>query len=192
MAATALYLGSDTGTQGDWRGNPNPANNTTAKWGTEGILIVDANGTDQVLSLPSHITMTENGSPAKYTWSTSSTVSRGVRQYDSSSYIAACWYKSGTFGFELPITDGRSHILRVCCLDYDPASRDQTLRIRDGVGGTVLDTQANISGITSSKWFNWLVTGNVFLEVIFNANSNAVVSAILFDCPVAKSSGFFA
>ena len=78
--ATAEYLGIDTTTGGDWRGIPQPAVNTTAKWGTEGIIRVDPNGSYNQSILPSHISNSITGGPAEYTWNPSSSgPTRGIQ-----------------------------------------------------------------------------------------------------------------
>lgn len=194
--ATATYLGVDTTQKGDWRGATQPAVNTTALWGSEGILIVDANGTYTIASLPSHISMSETGGPAQYTWNPSSpNNTRGIQAYNfNSTYFAGTWYKDGTFGFLLTISDGRSHIVRAGILDYDPISRWEQVGIRDGAGGTLLASdEASGSEIQDQPgWFSFLVTGTVELEIKQLAgHGNAVISAILIDCPIAKTGSFF-
>lgn len=193
--ATATFLGVDTTTKGDWRGASQPAVNTTSKWGTEGILLVDANGTYTTSILPSHITMSETGSPAQYTWNPSAPSNlKGIQAYNfNSTYFAATWYKDGTFGFLLTITDGRTHTIRAGILDYDPISRWERVGIRDGAGGTLLvSDEASGSEIDAQPgWFAFEVTGTVELEIHQLAgHGNAVISAILIDCPIARTGHF--
>ena len=66
--------------------------------------------------------------------------------------------------------------------------------MRDGDGGTLLASE-EVSGseiIDTPGWCAFLVTGTVELEIHQLAgHSNAVISAILIDCPIARTGGFF-
>ena len=105
----------------------------------------------------------------------------------STDRIAATWYSYTNYSIDLNFTDGLSHQFALYNLDWDPASRAQTLTIKDASTNAVLDTR-NISSFQNGLYVVWNVSGHVVLQITCTGGINAVVSGLFFD-PVAGGGG---
>ncbi|HYF48717.1 MAG TPA: PKD domain-containing protein [Planctomycetota bacterium] len=173
--AQATYVTTDTTTQGSWKNS----------YGKDGYSIANLGQ-----SLPAYAQLSVTGS-ALYTWAASTTDVRAVQKPAATDRIAACWYSSGSFDFNLNLTDGQFHKISVYSLDWDSyGPRNQRLQVVDAGTGTVLDTR-DVSAFSAGKHVVWNIKGNVVIRVTnLAAGSNAVVSGIFFgDANVAVGTG---
>jgi len=162
-AQSAQLLGTDSTTQGNWQG----------KYGADGYSII---GVKQ--SLPTYSTAIATGSA--WTWAASSSDARALQ--NGASRIAACWYDSASFYFDVNLTDGASHQVSLYLLDWDGAgARKETVQITT-TAGAVLASQP-VAAFNNGVWLRFSVSGHVRLTVTNNGGVNAVASGIFFDSP---------
>ena len=164
-APTAVFSGSDTTTQGSWKGI----------YGGDGYAI--ANDSQ---SVPSYATFTPQNQ-LNYTWASPSTDPRALQSGVSSGRIAATWYNAPTFNFDVNLTDGNPHQVALYALDWDNygGGRAETIQIADANTGTVLDTR-NIASFTNGIYLLWSLKGHVKINVLLSGGGNAVVSGIFW------------
>ncbi len=159
---SASFVTLDSTTQGNWQN----------AYGGDGYYFVG--GTP---ALPAYAQMAVNGA-STYTWTPSTTDIRALLQVNKSSRIAATWYSSGVFGFNLNLTGG-SHPVAIYALDYDRSSRAERIDILDGGSNAVLDTRT-INNFQPGQYLVWNLSGNVVLRVTPLSGPNGVVSGIFF------------
>jgi subtilisin family serine protease len=163
-AATASFIGTDSTTQGSWRG----------VYGSQGYALVGDS-----TSLPPSAQLAVTGA-STYTWSAASTTLRELQRPTGPSRFAATWYAGSTFAFDLNLTDAIPHRVALYVLDWDPAGRAQRIDVLDGVTAAVLDSRP-ASGFSQGQYLVWTVTGHVQLRVTLTGGLNAVVSALFLD-----------
>jgi hypothetical protein len=160
---SASFLATDGTRQGSWRGVV----------GTEGYVVVGDS-----TSLPSYIKVTPSGK-ADWIWQYSTTTLSAVQRADANDRLAACWYSGASYSVDILLTDGLTHRMAIYFLDWDQASRRQTVQVTDADTGAVLDSRL-ISEFGSGVWVSWTVRGHVKVTIT-PQNVNGVISAIAFD-----------
>jgi hypothetical protein len=176
---TATWLSSDVTTQGAWIG----------KYGSNGYSLANAG---QSFPIPATLTV-QNA--LTYTWE-SNPVQPDAKdlQTDAQGHeIAAAWYSTGSFSFDLNLADGASHQIALYVMDWDTKGRNETIQITD-VNNNVLDTRvipdasgdATHTNTSSANFANgayiiWTMKGHVTIKVTANAAPNAVVSGLFID-----------
>jgi hypothetical protein len=163
-SASAVFLGSDTTTQG----------NSQGVYGSDGYNIIQ-----DAASYPSYATVSETGT-SNNTWSTTTTDVRALEQ-TVTGRIAADWYSTTNFTVDINLTDGKPHEVSIYCLDWDQTTRSQTVSVVDANSGAVLNTQS-VSSFHNGIYLRWTIQGHV--KLVFtntNATYNAVVSGHFFD-----------
>ena len=164
--ARAVFVGTDTTTQGGWKG----------KYGAEGYnVIMDST------SYPAYAQVSVSGQ-ASYVWNPSTTDARALQKSGASDRIAACWYSESQFTVSLNLAGTKFHRVAFYCLDWDAIARAETIEIRDAVSGALLASQA-VSGFTSGKYLIWDLRGNVTVKFILTGSVNAVLSGIFLSTP---------
>ncbi len=169
--ATAGFIKTDTNTQGNWHGT----------YGADGYS-VDANSQ----SIPSYASFGVQND-LNYTWTTNTTDVRALQSGQGSGRVAAVWYNSSSFNFDVNFTDGKSHQFALYALDWDSyggTPRVETVQIVDAGTTAILDTRS-ISNSTTGVYLVWNVSGHVKINVIRNAGANAVVAGVFFGGNVA-------
>jgi hypothetical protein len=166
---TALFTGTDTSTQGNWKG----------VYGVDGFWIPDTN-TNQV---PSYVVLTPQNQ-ANWTWTSSGTEVRDLQvAWSSPTNIrqASCWYtyQTATYDIDLNFTDGLAHPFEMYALDYDYKGRSETFEMVDAATGAVLDTR-NVANFTQGIYYKWTLSGHVKINVTVTGGPNAVVGGIFF------------
>jgi glucose/arabinose dehydrogenase len=161
---TAAFLGSDTTTQGTWRGT----------YGAEGYQIVNDGA-----NYPSYATVTTTGAEA-HTWALSTSDGRGLQKAVGTDRIAATWYSGAAFALDVNLTDGLAHQVAIYVVDWDNRGRSETVEIRDAVSGALLDSRA-LSAFTSGQYWRWTLRGHLTVRVTNTGTPNAVLSGIFFD-----------
>jgi hypothetical protein len=161
----ASFLGSDTGTQGNWQGF----------YGADGYSLA---GGPQ--SLPSYDPSFAVTNAQVYTWTTATTDVRALQ--NGSSRIAAVWYSGSSFSFDVNITDGNMHQIALYALDWDSyggVARAETVQVVNATTGTPLDSRS-ITNCTGGVYLIWNISGHVKINVTWTAGANAVVNGVFF------------
>jgi hypothetical protein len=114
-----------------------------------------------------------------YTWASSTTDPRALQTGTGTSRIASTWYLSGTFTFDVNLTDGNPHQFALYALDWDAVGRTQTIQIVDANTNAVLDTRT-LTGFNNGVYLVWNLSGHVKVNVIWTGGLNAVVSGVFF------------
>jgi hypothetical protein len=164
--ASAIFVQSDTTTQGTWK----------TVYGADGYTI--ANG---AATLPAYVQVTFAGQ-SSYTWSSSTTDVRALQKPTGSDRLASTWYSATSFTIDVKLLDGAAHKVAIYSLDWDRAGRAQTVELLDGISGALLDTRS-VSSFQNGQWLLWNVTGHVRIRATKTAGTNAVLSGIFFDVP---------
>jgi hypothetical protein len=158
----ASFLSRDTTTEGNWK----------AKYGADGYSLANS-----AQSIPGYATFAVL-SEANYTWNSSTSDPRALQIPGSSTGIAATWYSTGSFTFDLNVGAG-AHQVALYAVDWDSQSRAETIVVSSAASGATLDTE-NISSFTTGIYLVWTIAGNVKITVTCNNGPNAVVSAVFF------------
>jgi hypothetical protein len=161
--AVANFTGTDTSTQGSWHG----------VYGADGYSV--ANDTQ---SLPSYASFAVQNQ-LNNTWASSTTDPRALQTGSNTGRIAATWYNSSTFTFDVNFTDGNTHRFALYALDWDSTTRAESVQIVDANSGAVLDTR-NISLFNNGIYLVWNLSGHVKINVTRTAGGNAVISGAFF------------
>ena len=162
--ARAQFLGSDTSTQGNWRG----------VYGNDGYNIIE-----DAVSYPSYASLSETGITSQI-WAASTTDVRALENAPpASGRIAANWNAS-SFSINLNLTDGKAHKVSVYCLDWSNAGITQSIAVQDAHSGAVLTTQ-NLASFNNGIYLYWTLQGHVNLVFTSTGAPNAVVSGLFFD-----------
>jgi Carboxypeptidase regulatory-like domain/Bacterial Ig domain len=159
---TAAFVGTDTTTQGNWRG----------VYGADGYNVVN-----DTVSYPAYATVTPTGQAA-WTWAASTSDVRALQKAAGTDRIAATWYGS-LFSLDVNIVDGAQHDLALYVLDWDNAGRIETIEVRDAVSGSLLDSRTAAS-FTGGQYYRWRITGHVIVSVRLVNGVNAVLSGVFF------------
>jgi len=167
-SATAAYVKSDTTTGGTW----------TGAYGTDGYSVFNE-GT----ALPTYAQVTPYNN-VSYTWASSTADGRALQDSPSASArIAACDYSTGgpgtSFGFDINLTDGKTHQVALYLLDWDRQGRVESIQVTDAVSGTVLDTRT-ASNFGNGLWLVWNISGHVKITITCTGGLNAVASGLFF------------
>ncbi|HKA00988.1 MAG TPA: hypothetical protein VKE70_30960, partial [Candidatus Solibacter sp.] len=162
---TAAFIKTDTTTAGTWKG----------AYGGEGFNVIN-----DTTVYPSYASVNASGN-SNYTWSASTTDTRGLQKNATSDRIAACWFSGTTFTVDLAFSDTATHQVAFYMLDWDNmgGGRAQRVDILDS-NGVLLDSR-NVSAFGNGQYLVWNFTGHVLARfTTTNPNGNAVVSGIFF------------
>ena len=154
----------DVTTQGAWQG----------LYGPGGYAI--ANGAQ---SLPTYDPSFAVQNQQNWTWAASTNDPRALHIPNSSAGMAAAWYNSSNFSFDVNLTDGQSHTVALYAVDWDNQGRSETFQVLDANSNSQLDFQT-ISNFTGGVYLVWNVTGHVKIVVTAASGPNAVVSGVFW------------
>src|ERR1700719_4716509 len=161
--ASATFIGSDTSTQGSWRG----------AYGADGYSIAN-----ESQSLPGYASFAVQNQQ-NYTWVSSTTDLRALQNGSGAGRIAATWFNNATFNFDVNFTDGNAHRFALYALDWDSATRVETIQIVDANSNAVLDSRS-ISSFSNGIYLVWNISGHVKINVTRTGGANAVISGVFF------------
>jgi len=164
VPAAAMFVKTDTATQGTWKG----------AYGADGEAI-----SNDSANYPVYALVNLTGATA-YTWASSTTDVRGLQKAAASDRIASTWYTGTNFTFDVNLTDGNPHEVGLYCLDWDNQGRAERIDILDAASGSVLDTR-NASAFNNGTWLLWNLSGHVTIKVTVTGGPNAAVSGIFFN-----------
>lgn len=159
---SASFAGSDSATRGTWKG----------AYGSDGYNVIA-----DTIAYPAYAQVTPSGK-SDWTWQWSTTDTDALQRATGTDRVAACWYASSSFSVDVSITDGQSHRVSLYCLDWDLASRSQTVEAFDGDTGTLLDRQSISSFV--GVYLNYTLKGHVKFLFTRTGGPNAVLSGIFF------------
>jgi hypothetical protein len=175
LGPAAMFVKADTTTQGNWMG----------VYGADGYDLANgpqspANGQ---LSYGSYTVQNQSN----WTWAASTSDPRALETDSQGDRLAATWYSSANFSFDVNFTDGNTHQLALYVMDWDSKGRAETIQIMDATSGLALDTRTvpDSPSPTSANFVNgtylvWNISGHVTIKVTSNSGPNAVVSGIYF------------
>jgi hypothetical protein len=161
--ATAAYVGCDTTTTGNWQG----------AYGGDGYTL--ANGPQSIPAYATFAVQSQNN----WTWASGTNDPRALETGTSAGRIAAAWYNSESFDFDINFTDGNPHQLALYAVDWDLKQRTETIQILDAASGTVLDTRT-LADFINGNYLVWTLSGHVRIDVTMTSLPNAVVSGVFF------------
>ncbi|HYL92444.1 MAG TPA: cohesin domain-containing protein, partial [Alphaproteobacteria bacterium] len=147
VPAAALFVKTDTATQGTWKG----------VYGADGEAIANDSA-----NYPTYAQVSFNGA-TPYTWTPSTTDVRALQKGAASDRIASVWYASTRFTIDVNLMDGNLHEVGLYCLDWDNTGRSETIDILDAVSGTVLDSRS-VSAFSNGEWVLWNLSGHVTIR----------------------------
>ena len=164
---SASFAGQDATTGGSW----------TGKYGAAGYVI--ANGSN-VQAPYATVGFT---AASTYTWAGQTTDPRALQSSrGATTGIASAYtqYSGQAFTINVGIADGNTHTISLYMLDWDGASRSQTITILDAVSNAVLDTRT-FSGFHDGLYASWNISGNVTIKVSPNGYVSPVVSGVFLN-----------
>ena len=176
--ATANFLGIDTQTQGNWKGN----------YGQDGYDLAQDPSTNNP-KLPAYAAVALAGN-SNFTFTTTSTDPRALQEAGSTTNrVAGVWYSPTTFSINVNLSDGMPHRVTLYALDFDNHNRSERIDVLDRTTGAVLDSQT-LSSFTGGRYLNWSLTGNVtFLVTNLVPNNNAVIDGVFFGGTITAPGG---
>jgi hypothetical protein len=159
----ASFAGLDTTTQGNWRGI----------YGADGYSIES-----DFQSIPLYASFAvQNG--LNYVWDPYPSETRDLQRASTSARIAATWYSTQSFSFNINFTDGNTHEFALYALDWDSQGRSETIQISDANTGAALDART-ISNFSNGVYLVWNLAGHVTISVTVAAGPNGVISGAFF------------
>jgi hypothetical protein len=156
----------DPVTQGTWTGS----------YGGDGYMI--ANG---VSKFPNWASATVTGA-STFTWAGQTSDSRALLNGEgATSRIASAYtqYPNNSFTFNVFINYGNSHQIALYLLDWEGASRSETITIRNLETNAVIDSRT-YSSFHDGIYAIWNLAGNVTITVTPDLGTTPVVSGIFF------------
>ena len=163
IVSVVNFVGADTTTKGNWHG----------VYGADGYSV--ANDSQSIPSYASFAVQNQSN----WTWAASTTDVRALQNGANTGRIAATWYNTGTFTFDVNLRDGNLHRFALYALDWNSAARAETIQILDANTSAVLDTRS-ISSFSNGMYLVWNISGHVKINVTRTGGSNAVVSGVFF------------
>src|ERR1700686_520964 len=121
---------------------------------------------------PFKISSTTLGSPA-------TTDPRALQTGSGAGRIASTWYGSGTFSFDVNLTDGNLHQFALYAVDWEANGRTETIQVVNANTNAVLDTRT-LSGFSNGVYLVWSISGHVKINVIWTGGVNGIVSGVFF------------
>src|SRR5262249_494708 len=178
-ASSASFGGTDTATQGNWRG----------VYGAQGYNVVA-----DAVSYPTYAQVGTVGA-STYVWASSTTDVRALQKATNpSDPIASTSYSFTSSSMGVKLTDGAQQRLALYAMDWDVylGGRSERIDVLDAGTGTVLDTR-NVTNFQAGQYLTWNLTGHVQFRVTNTGPSGdtCLVEGLFFDAPAPASSASF-
>ena len=158
----AAFVGTDTTTQGNWRGI----------YGDEGFGVAPTD-----IAWPAYAQVAVGG--AAYTWDANPSDVRALLRSSGTSRVAATWYSSDAFAFNVRITDGQTHQVSLYSLDWDRQGRAQSIEVLDAATMAVLDRR-DLASFGNGVYHRWTIKGHVIFRITRTAGPSPVIAGLLF------------
>jgi hypothetical protein len=171
---TALFLGMDETTKGDWAG----------KYGADGFFMPRYYFGRDCQAWPDYLCAVDCGSFtnrqfAVWRNSTGSALLTSPISY-CGRYLGAL-ETPGSDSLKLYVGDEQPHQLALYVCDFDQSGREQTLEIED-LAGRPLAPALTVGGFEQGKWLRFQFSGNLQIRLTNRkSTSTAVLSALMFD-----------
>jgi hypothetical protein len=167
---SAVFLRTDTTTQGNWK----------EKYGSAGFVL--ANDGQNIpayarIVLPSKSSTAVSGTS---TWGDSIENVRGLQKVTDRSRIAGHWYGFSTFNIDVDLRDEKTHQLSLYLVDWDSDARIENIEVLDAVRQKMLDLR-QVSKFTGGQYLVWNISGRVIIRAVPVAGANAVISGLFLD-----------
>ena len=163
---SAAFVARDSTTAGGWVGT----------YGSQGYdLVGDA------VNLPNYATVTSAGATTA-TWTAAATAAPALTNPSDSESYASTWESPTSFTLDVNLTDGQAHTLTVYAADYGNQGLNEQIQVVNAATGAVLDTKT-LQSFSGGDYLQWVVSGNVLIEVIKLSGADAVLSGLFFDAP---------
>lgn len=165
LSNSASFVGTDTSTQGNWKG----------VYGADGYNVIGA-----TVNYPSFVSVTPNNN-LFYSWADPTVDVRGLyKDAGSSTRLADTWYNSSVWTLDFNFSDSNTHRVSLYMVDWDGSDgRSQTVEVLDANTGSVLDTR-NVSAFSNGQYWIWNLSGHVTFRFTQTGISNSVLSGIFF------------
>lgn len=163
----AVFVRTDTTTQGNWRG---PWHSV---YGAEGYVLAD-----DATSLPAYARVAFVGN-LSWIWEASTPDVRALLRPTTQDRMAATWY-GDSYDIDIHLLDPYSHQVALYLVDWDSRDRIERIDVLDATTGAVLDTRV-ASDFVGGEYLVWMLSGHVRIRVTLTAGVNAVISGVLFD-----------
>ncbi len=168
QVTSASFLKEDETTGGEWIGT----------YGSQGYNVIGA-----AASYPSYAVVTPQGISTT-TWAATTTDPQGLEEPGYSGAIAAAWTAASEFSINLDLTDGQAHDLALYAVDWNASGLTEEIQITNTLTGAVLASQT-ISNFSQGVYLDFLVSGNVTINVIGLNGTSPVLSGLFFDAATA-------
>ena len=180
LRATATDTGAHTAThtivvqvganvQGGW----------VTRWGADGYVLADWNGTTDLVSLPPGVTFTAEQA-SRYSWAAPTTDVRALQSPDQTDRRARTWHDDNEVRLRLNFTNAYSGNLHLYAVDWDDYARLEDVTVDDGHGPR---TARLSTSIVPGAWVHFPVSvaagGTVIVKVDRTGGLNAVLSGLL-------------
>ncbi|BDI33099.1 hypothetical protein CCAX7_51500 [Capsulimonas corticalis] len=169
--ASAVFVKTDTTTQGAWKG----------RYGADGYGI--AGDAEQP---PGYGAISRTGWTA--IWSKSTTERRALQKSAGTDCVAGQWGCSDkSYDIDCKFPDAAVHQVALYGVDWDANGRSETIQVVDGATGAVLDTE-ELNTYVAGKYLVWNVQGQVIFRVSVTSHwTNPALSGVFFDPPPRPS-----
>jgi hypothetical protein len=165
--SSAIFLGTDTATQGTWIG----------VYGDEGYSIPDL-----ATSAPTGVTITV-GSHNSFTFNATSVNTKAVQYPNASNRIESVFFNTPEYTFE--VTPGEARKITLYFWDVNADGRVLTVSVydHDGPGGALqLVETRTVSGFSATPvHLSWTILGKIKFTVTHTAGTNAILNAYFVD-----------
>jgi subtilisin family serine protease len=159
---TAVYIGSDTTTQGNWQ----------STYGIDGYWLAQS-----FSNTPSYVPQVGSYG-LNWTWDADTTDPRALQVPGAGYGIAAAWYNT-SFYLDMNITGG-VHQVALYALDWPGQGRSEQIQVVDANNSAnILDTRTT-SGFSGGIYLVWNLSGHVHMVITSEAGPNAVISGMFF------------
>jgi hypothetical protein len=166
-AASAVFTGMDTSTQGNWK----------SVYGLDGGFVAGDGNT-----LPSYASVSFP-TASTFVWANSTSDSRALLKTNSpTDRVAGALYSNDTFTIDVTLTDGQKHQTALYLLDFDNSGRNEKIDILDAATSRVLDSRT-VSNFNNGVYAVWTLQGHVLIRVTNNGGINPVVGGIFLSTP---------
>jgi fibronectin type 3 domain-containing protein len=165
--ASAVFVRTDTTTQGNWKG----------AYGSQGYNVLS----DRV-QYPIYATVNPLNTN-DWIWDGNPSDPKCLlRASATSGRISACQYNGQSLTYNISLTSGLTRQIALYHLDHDNFGRSLRVEVRDLATGTLLDSRS-LSGFSQGAYLVWNVSGSVSFQIINTGGANAVISGLFFDAP---------
>jgi hypothetical protein len=166
-AMTATLVTYSQSPQGNWVGS----------YGADGYALLNWNNGSDLTSLPQSSLVFDQG--YRYLWSNGTPAVQALQSPDTTTRHAACLCDANQVRLHLTFSTAYSGTIHVYAVDWDPASRRETITVNDGSSPQTANIATDFSqGAWVNVPINVAAGGTVTITVTRTGGLNAVVSGV--------------